>query len=290
MEFQYQRVLNATNCSMAVTPLSCLRSLDTTSLLSSDISAAFPGTTGATEWYWVPIVDGDFIRNRRYPLFEGGNILGVPLIVSNDNNEGSLFAANASTSAEMSAFFVDNYPKLNDWQLDEIVDAYPLMAALPKHNAWFPSTSAAYGDALFTCPGDLMAASMAESFSTNQVWNYHCNITSPTTIANGEGTPHTFEMAAILGTELGASIDSSYYTTNADIIPVTMNYYISFVRALDPNVYRHKTAPLWSPWGGASAAPQRLLLQTNATHMERVPQEQTNLCSLWKTLSVTMEV
>jgi hypothetical protein len=56
-----------------------------------------------------------------------------------------------------------------------------------------------------------------------------------------------------------------------------MDYYLSFIKALDPDLYRHQEVPEWISWGSGTG--QRLELQTNATQMEHVPQAQAHRCS-----------
>lgn len=171
------------------------------------------------------------------------------------------------------------------------------MAAVPDHNVYFPSASAAYGDSTFTCPGNTMAEMMSAFFAPDQVWNYRYNVIDPDNIAAGVGVPHTFETSAIFGPGfVGSSADSffstdSYFSTNAEIVPVTMMYFISFVTALDPNIHRSIDAPVWENWGSFGADKRlRLKLETNATFMEEVPDFLTTRCALWKDLSTAMEI
>lgn len=65
-----------------------------------------------------------------------------------------------------------------------------------------------------------------------------------------------------------------------------MNYWISFVRDLSPNRYKYDSAPHWEAY---THEQRRILLQTNATAMEKVPQDQLARCEFWKDLAVTLE-
>jgi carboxylesterase type B len=238
-------------------------------------------------WYFLPVVDGDLLTDRLYSLFEQDRLIHVPLIVTDDNNEGTDFAYNATSSSEVAQFMKNNYPGLSDLQLDTINKAYPLMDPLPKHAAYFPSAAAAYGEATFTCPGNHMAASMSRYFSPKKVWNYRFNVQDPTEVANGMGVPHVFDLPAIFGVGETNEPTYSYANTNAAIVPITMDYYLSFVKALDPNKYRNDNAPVWGSWGNGQG--QRLKLQTNSTKMEDVPKEQTERCAMWTKLAAAME-
>ncbi|CAG8926009.1 unnamed protein product [Penicillium salamii] len=289
MEFQYERFVEDIGCEKSEDSLACLRAMDIEAIQRFNVDKPFPGgsTTPIPLWYFLPVVDGDFVQDRLYNLFEQGKFIHLPLVVSDDTNEGTPFAYNASTASEMTQFMKNNYPGLSPQQLEDIKNTYLHVEPLPKHAAWFAPAAAAYGESTFTCPGNHMAASMVKVFSSSQVWNYRFNVRDPTQIANGMGVPHVFDLPAIFGVGKTNEPTLSYANINADIIPITMDYYLSFVKALDPNVYRNQNAPDWQPWGSGTG--ERIKLQTNMTQMESVPQSQTERCLLWKELAADMQ-
>lgn len=294
MEFQFDRFVNDTGCIDADDTLNCLRFTDLDTIQAADIALPFPGGSDSPEpkWYWLPVTTGPgtLVPDRLYNSFSSGKFIKVPLLVGDDTDEGTDFAVNASTPGEVSQFLKNNYPGLSQTQLDQINQAYPLTEPFPQHAAYFPSAAAAYGDAAFTCPGNTMAESMASFYDSHRVWNYRYNVLDATMLAEGVGVPHTFETAAIFGPGYAGSAADSYYTTNEAIVPVVMNYWISFVRALDPNTYKYGAAPEWETWGnGEHGTGNRLKFQTYDTVMEEVPQELADRCALWKTLSNAME-
>jgi carboxylesterase type B len=285
VEFQYSRLLHNTSCSS----LGCLRELDQSTLLAAAPNSAFPESEPGDPtplWYWLPVIDGDLVKDHMYKLFRQGKFRRVSTLVGDDTNEGTYFGYNAKSEAEVLSFMRANYPCLNDSQLSSIAKLYPLMDPLPKHNAYFPSAAAAYGDSTFTCPGNMIAESLAQYLGPKRVWNYRYNVLDPANVANGLGAPHTFETSAIFGPGFAGQIDNSYYTTNAGIVPVTMAYFLSFVRFLDPNTARYEGAPVWMPWGAGMEKGERLRLQTNDTAMESVTGELVEKCMLWKRLAL----
>jgi carboxylesterase type B len=223
-----------------------------------------------------------------YTLFEQGRFVRVPLIVGGDTDEGSNFAFNATSPTEVSEFLKSLYPRLGSKQLQSINDAYQGMEPLPHHAEYFPSASASFGDAIFTCPGIRITSSMVKYFSagSERVWNYRYNVQDPVMVSQGLGVPHTFETEAIFGPNYGGGRSSSITNTNAGIVPVVMNYYISFVKMLDPNTFRAKGAPFWMSWGRG----ERLKIQTNETAMEVTPEVQQGRCALWEKLANEMNV
>ncbi|KGO42391.1 Carboxylesterase, type B [Penicillium expansum] len=289
MEFQYDRFVKDVNCHKAKDSLTCLRSVDIKTIQKFNIDKPFPGgsPTPVPRWYFLPVVDGHLIQDQLYNLFSEGNFIHVPLLVGDETNEGTDFAYNASSKSEVAQFMKNNYPGLSHDQLDAMNKAYENVEPLPKHAAYFASAAGAYGDSTFTCPGNFMTAAMAKSFSFHRIWNYRYNVRDPTKIANGMGVSHIFDLPAIFGIGETNQPTYSYASSNAKIVPITMNYYLSFIRVLDPNIYRYKGAPEWQPWG--SGAGQRLRLQTNSTEMESIPQVEVERCSVWKNFTANMQ-
>ncbi|KAH8429665.1 putative carboxylesterase [Aspergillus melleus] len=284
-ESQFDRFANETGCSDSPNILSCLRSLNISTLEQANVLHPLPGASDEpiSLWYWLPVVDGDIIPDSLYNLFEEDKYLKVPLLVGSNTDDGSEFANNATTPAEVSAFIKNNYPHLTPDHLEAINHAYPQEEPMPQHAAYFPSASAAYGDAAFTCPSMFMADAMMRS--TGQVWDYLFDVHDPAMDAIGLGVRHMLETEAIFGVGYGGVHYDAYAAENAAIVPVTMNYFISFVRALDPNVFRKVGTPEWTRWGQG----EQLFLQQE-TEMGVVSRETRDRCDLWRALGPVMEV
>ncbi|KAL3461691.1 carboxylesterase family protein [Aspergillus heterothallicus] len=282
----YNQLKVGTNCST----LSCLRAADAAVLQSALSSPDIPagGSNALSLAQFTPVIDGDVIRGRLYRLYGQGRFLRLPLIVGSDTNEGSIFAPNASSPAEISLLFKSLYPDLNRRQLNLINTHYPERAPVPQHAAYFPSASAGLGDAVLTCPGIEMTGTVERYIHSRKpkVWNYRYNVQDTTLIAAGGGVPHTIETEAIFGPDYGSFTTPSIRAINAGIVPVVMNYYISFVRTLDSNTLRDEAAPLWKPWDGD----ERLKIQMNSTAMERLSRADRERCDMWKRFAPTMKV
>ncbi|KAJ5052012.1 uncharacterized protein L3040_001772 [Drepanopeziza brunnea f. sp. 'multigermtubi'] len=289
LEWQFDRYVNATGCAEASDQMACMRSKSTATLQAANRGYPYPGRITAPRFYWTPTIDGEFIQDFLSNMIESGKFSKVPAMVGDDTNEGSSFATNATSPGAVAAFFQDNYPKLNDTDTAAINAQYPLMPPLPRRAAYYPSLSAAYGEAAFTCPGNHLSGSFSAYTSPTNVWNYRYNVLQEDNVAVGLGVPHTFESPAIWGVGSTGSNDllSSYTTYNKDIVPVVMHYWISFVRSLDPNMFRYEGAPEWGSWGNGSG--QRLVLETKNTRMEDLPEDQVRRCEFWRGLADTLE-
>ncbi|KAM3086047.1 hypothetical protein ACMFMG_003096 [Clarireedia jacksonii] len=256
LEWQFDRYLNATGCSYtygasADEAMGCLRSQSTATLQAANVASPYPGQAASPLFYFTPTIDGDFIRDYPYNLFDQGRFVDIPV----------MFGANATTPDDLAMFFKNNYPQLTSADTDAINAEYPLMPALPKHAAYFPSASAAYGETTFTCPGIFMSLALAQYNDPYQVWNYRYNVLDTRNVAGGVGVPHTFELPAIFG--LGNANDnpvSSYSTYNSEIVPVVMQYWISFVKELSPNPSKDTSAPRWESMGAGDGSSLRRLV------------------------------
>ncbi|KAI7583739.1 hypothetical protein D0869_10768 [Hortaea werneckii] len=299
MEFQFDRFAANLSCGPNETPdgnvMDCLRSKNTATLQSADYAQAFPGRTSAAEWYFLPVVDGDFSQDLLYNQFERGSIVRVPVLVGDDTDEGTGFVPNATSVTGFLDFMKDNFPKLSTADLQRISVAYPEdgFDMFPLHADYFAATANAYGENTFTCPGIEVSNSIAAYLSPDQVWNYRYNVEDRDTVAAGYGVPHVSEKTAIYGVNNTGPCDGcSYATYNAPMVPIVMHYWISFIKHLNPNVEKPFTAPEWQPWiqrCGHSWHPQRLKFELNATEMESVPADQLERCDLWKDLAAVTE-
>ena len=119
--------------------------------------------------------------------------------------------------------------------------------------------------------------SLLAQVSILNIDKYSYNVTDPTQAAEGLGVPHTVELGAVWGPEnINGGAPASLFTTNAAIIPVVQGYWTSFIRALDPNVFRAPGSPEWAPF---TSSTERILIQTNATRLETVPEDQKSRCN-----------
>ena len=296
MEFQYQKFAANVSCSPSEAAggdtLACLRSKDTATLQSADIRGVFPGGNSTAEWYFLPVVDGTFSDDFLYNQFDQGRIVKVPMIVGDDTDEGTGFAPNATTSAEFLQFFKDNFPLLTEAELQAINATYPEdgFPMFPKYAAYFGATETAYGENTLICPGIAQSESIAKYLDPSQSWNYRYNVEDLPTVAAGLGVPHVSEKKAIYGVNNTNKYDlcdypCSYDTYNAPIIPIVMDYWISFILTLNPNTYKNPAAPQWQTWLDAQGQPQRLVFQTNDTRMVDIPSAQLDRCEFWKGLA-----
>ncbi|KPM41752.1 hypothetical protein AK830_g4796 [Neonectria ditissima] len=294
LEYQYNSVISEAHCEGADDKMACLRGKSANDLQNINHSGPFNGRTGLPNFYWAPCTDGDFLRDTAYNMYGRGDFVKVPILFGSCTNgilfsiQGSQFVPNAVDAEQFTNFMQNNYPGLTTKNTDAILEQYPLEDPLPTKEPWFPSTSRAYGEATFICPTNIIlnAFRNANSSVTNatNIFSYRYNLQDHTAIAQGRGVPHVFEQPAVFGPSMTGSAHS-YWTYNRAIVPVVMNYWISFVRTLDPNTHRFGNTPQWLPWGDTQ---RRLVLQLPKSSMETVSKNETARCDFWRGLNETM--
>ncbi|KAH6854493.1 Alpha/Beta hydrolase protein [Chaetomium sp. MPI-CAGE-AT-0009] len=305
LEYQFDRVVSQTGCDRLdpSQQITCLRGKDVAVLQTANYAQAFPGRPGPPMplFYWTPCVDGDFLRDVPYRLFEKGQFINVPVVFGTSTDEGSTFASNAATPDDVSLFFRNNYPLLTANDTASILAQYPQLPPLPNRNPWFPTASQAYGEATFICPSLNVLTHLHlhrnNKNTSPKLYAYRYNVHDTENLAAGLGVPHLFDAAAIFGPDNvggGRLARASYKTYNAGVVPLVMGYWVSFVRALDPNRFRLEGAPTWEVWDGydgggdgdgdADAEGGRLVVETEGARMEMVGAGERGRCAFWEGL------
>ncbi len=287
-QYQYDQLVSRTKCTSKETghtdTLACLRGLSTAALQTQNIGTPFPGANSNPLFPYNPVIDHDFLQDLTFALFNAGRFHNVPAIYGDVTNEGTIFVPrNTDTVNESDSFLRAQFPTINSTQLSTIqglfpTSQYPHIKSAGNH---WQSTSAAYGELRYVCPGNYIGSQYYAHNSSSIVYNYHYNVTSPVNTADGIGVPHVAELIAIWDPP---SLPASYKAggLNANVIPLVQGYWTSFIRFYDPNVARLPGSPRWEEWGGPNSQ-QRIRFQggSNAasdTVMETVPSDQKHRC------------
>lgn len=281
-QFSYDRLATRTGCATSHDSLACLRKLDINALQAQNIRTPYPGAPGNPLYLYGPTVDEDLVQDHTLKLFHEGKFIKVPVIFGDDTNEGTVFVPTSTASLSDADYFLkDNFPTITNAQLSKINSIYlnaDQTREFPNARPYWRPASNAYGELRYTCPGIDMSTVYAEAGLPS--WNYHYAVLDPSSEDSGMGVTHTVEINAIWGPEyVTGTPPASYWTTNANIVPVMQGYWTSFVRSLDPNSYRYPGSPEWKTWGKGEDAFRRIFIRTNESRMESVPQAQHDRCA-----------
>lgn len=289
LEYQYDQLLNATNCES----LACLRSLDSSVIQAANIAGVAPGQTGLPLFPYGPVIDGKLFTDTPHAMLEAGNFSRHrPLILGSSHTEGTVFAPQANTTDDISMFLKTQYPDLTDADLRRAEAIYAnvpqtyLGVAIPESPLYYRA-AAIYGDAGYTCPTLNFASELAASGV--ETYLFRDNIIDPVEQAAGYIVPHTWEVQAVWGPEYAVSYvalpgATSYEAggINHPIVSQVQKYWTDFVLAsghLDTT--EASGCPKWTKYGCG----RRLKLQTNATAMEAVQAYEHARCKFWKGIS-----
>ncbi|KAH8831368.1 Alpha/Beta hydrolase protein [Flagelloscypha sp. PMI_526] len=286
LESQFDLFTSAAGCGDFQNQMACLRALNTSVLQAANIAHPYDGRTGNPRFYYTPTIDGNLVQDHLYTLFQQGKFISVPLLLGDDDDEGSYFADNVSTPEGVITFLANNYPQLSSDDATNITALYPLMPPVPNHAEYFPSASAAYGEGTFTCPSNFIASKLSDSGSP--VWNYRFSVIQADNEAAGLGVPHTTEVVAIFGPAYVPNGNSTTFaTTNAPMVPILMNYWISFIRSLDPNQHKYPGTPEWEEFDSENK--KRIKFVLNDTRMDSIDDEEDGRCAFWESVGVRLE-
>lgn len=278
-QYNYNNLTMRTGCNTTSASLACLRNLDIEKFQKENIQIPYPQSKRKPLYSYGPTVDGELIPNLTSHLFENGEFLRLPTIFGDDTNEGTIFVPrNVSNIEDATTFIRDQFPYISPPELDWFKKTYlshPDTQKYKNTGSYWAVTATGYGEMRYICPGIALSRQFT-SYGVSTTWNYHYAVLDPTLDSKGDGTVHTTEVNAIWGPEwTGTTPPKSYYSTNADIVPVMQGYWTSFIRTYDPNVYRYPGSPAWGAWDGNY---WRLFVRTNETKMEQVPQSQKERC------------
>ncbi len=291
--------------------LACMRSKTAAELQSENVNTPYPGSQKPPLFMWNPVLDDDLIQNYTYAAFDSGAFIYVPVIFGDDTNGGTIFTPRSTSSLKQSDTFLhDQFPYLTLQHLQRIKEFFPNHGPdFPNSGSWWRQLSNAYGDMRYMCPNLFISSAFAR-YGVSGNWNYRYNVKDPAQMKKGLGVPHTAELGAIWGPEnVGGSAPSSYHAgeSNHWIVPLMQGYWASFIRALDPNVYRVEGAPMWEEFtaagGGAGVLVgsgddndtvegerwQRMLLDTEkTTGMENVSTSVRARCHYLSSIGVAI--
>ncbi|KAI1125729.1 sterol esterase [Nemania abortiva] len=243
----YDQVVKEAGCSGSADTLECLRAADYSTFLNAANSV--PGLLSYTSvaLSYVPRPDGVVLPDSPDVLAQTGQYAAVPMIIGDQEDEGTLFAlfqSNITTEAELIDYLNDVFfQKASREVVTELVGAYsPALSAgspfrtgiLNSPYPQFKRLAAILGDLVFTLTRRLFLESTSAVNPDVPSWSYLASY--------DYGTP-------ILGTFHGSDILQVFY----GILPnyasnAIQSYYISFLYTMDPNEGTSSAYPEWPQW------------------------------------------
>ncbi|KAJ3472350.1 hypothetical protein NLG97_g11062 [Lecanicillium saksenae] len=251
----FNRVAEAANCTHTTTStLDCLRSVSFETFYRAANSAPRILDYSALALSYLPRSDGNLLTDSPEVLADTGRYYAVPAILTDQEDEGTLFAFAQSDINSTSRLidYLDHtfFDRATVEQVTGLVATYPEDSAAgspfrtDQRNEWyqdeygkgkgFKRVAAILGDIVFTLARRLALDGMARAHPNVPLWSSIGSITHG--LAPYYGTPH------------GADVNMLF---NGVGIPAqsTRTYYLNFLYNLDPNVgnTRYRDWPEWTP-------------------------------------------
>ncbi|EFQ27320.1 carboxylesterase [Colletotrichum graminicola] len=271
---QYDCLAKEKGCFDSADSLSCLRAINQSAIRSSSC------------WF-NPGIDGELFTDSMVNLFQQGKYTKVPTIWGSCAQEGTLYSAPQSTNstAEANQYLLNQDPSLSNGSLD-ILDTLYIdvpQPVFPDSGVKWRQAANAIGDVGTHC----VIRNIQNYLARDKVptYNYKYDVLDPKSEAEGFGAYHTVNTYAFWGpNRTDGQPPASYFTSNKPIISQVRKYWISFVRNLDPNTDREEGAAEWNIFTGPDGR-ERLFVQTNNTHMERMSTAQALRCDVVRPFS-----
>lgn len=145
---QYSNVLSLAGCH----DLSCLRSLSSSALqdvaLQSFVTAYNRSEYGFGDFYYGPVVDGEFLRELPDQAFKAGRFYDVPLLLDHDAFEGVRYTnTSITTQGQATANARLLFPRAGPAFFSRLYQLYPASA----YNSSFFQAQAWFGDFIINC-------------------------------------------------------------------------------------------------------------------------------------------
>lgn len=266
---QYNCLLNATGCTEKTDSLACLRSVDALKLQTEQCQ-------------FNPHLDDDLVREPMLTRFSEGRYLKIPVLAGSCTDEGTKNVPQDTNTSMQALQFVNNQASdaLSGSSIGLINQTYISVSepVFPDAGRFWRQLANAHGDFRAHCVTARLQNAMARDGV--KTYNYRYAVLDPEQERLGFGAYHTVELNGVFGPDnTDGSPPKSYRTSNAAIVPVTMAYWVSFVKTLDPSPMRLPNTPVWRTWTGPGGR-ERLRFQTNNTAMEQMGDDQTANCEM----------
>ena len=227
----YDAVVTAAGCAEQNDSLECLRRLPFEQLSDalSSVPSFFSYTSIDLSYLPRPDPADTFLPESPEVAIQGGRFAKVPVIVGDQNDEGTLFSltqSNISTTEELIDYLTPIFPLATRDQINSLVAAYPdealsgsVLNSFLKSSIYpqFNRLSTLLGDISFTFQRRSYLESIAQQVPT---WSYNAD----------------YLQLPVLGTFHASDVLTTFFDVPPLLTtPSILTYYMSFINHEDPN-------------------------------------------------------
>ncbi|KAJ6473312.1 Alpha/Beta hydrolase protein [Mycena vulgaris] len=244
---QFQLFASTAGCGTGpvTSQLTCLRAASVSALAPAQdlVSATLPGYRS-----FHPVLDGTIFTDFPTRQISSGKLANVPIMVGSTSNE--TLTGGSTITAALESFF----PSFTDATASDLLAEYPISDfASPALQS-----QAAIGEPELLCARHILASAASNH---NKAWTYRYNQRNPT--SGGTGVGHAAENWMMFqGSNTGLNGSGTFTPmtpVETSFAAELIAYWLSFVRAGDPNTFKLARSPLWTQF--TSGAKARIVLQ-----------------------------
>lgn len=204
------------------------------------------------EAFW-PVVDGKFILDDQYKLYEKGEYNDVDVLIGTNSDEGSMF----SYSMPVDAYKARIRQTYGDWA-DKLLELYP---ADNEEEVYF-SMSDVFRDGSFAW-GTYAWANLQRRTGKGRVYMYYFDQDSENTILRSRkgGASHVAEMPFVYGYEYNGGRMTA---TERHMQQIMERYWINFTKTGDPN---GEALPYWTQYEEGKPT---VMIMREGFHLDKV--------------------
>ncbi|KAK0196593.1 Alpha/Beta hydrolase protein [Armillaria mellea] len=264
-EFLYNTVVSEANCTSAADSLACLRNTDVNVLDQINTNLCSGGFFGT--FVFVPVVDGDFIKQRPTLALRDGKVNGEVLMSMTNVNEGGIFVDSSTAgTVQVPEYLTQLFPSMSAQNRDIAVAKYSDLGTPIEQ------VTAIMAESIFVCPTYFLLRAF-------------------------EGRAFKGQFA-IPPANHGNDISYYFPSTNADGVPAFSNpefvkafaeSFLAFAVSLDPNqTFEPTVTPDWTRYSFQGHQIEMRFNKTEAGDPAvlpfTTPEDLLDRCSFWESV------
>jgi carboxylesterase type B len=225
----YNEVASGLNC----TTIDCVRQSSVGDLYYENYPMNFPDRNTPPRWMWAPTTEpkGGMWTEPAPAAIMNDRYAKVPTIIGFTTNEGTdQVKKDTDTEEEFKTYLNDHYPLLTDADLTLLAKTFPNERHWRDSGRYWDAVAKAQGAIRYICPTYLLSNAMATNNPPSvPTWQYQWDVMWGEDLENGYGTKHAGTVGQVMVRRKNEISD----------------YFISFVKYLDPNMERSDGTPEW---------------------------------------------
>jgi len=230
--------------------MACLRTASVSALARAQDFVTGAQSTITGYKLFQPVLDGKIFSAFPTQQFTDGVFTDVSVIVGSTTNET---LSGGTIVSALESFF----PSIDNATANQFVAQYPVSAFSNSAALQF---QAATGESELLCARNIIAGAVAKR-KPGTAWTYRYNQPNPTQggTAVGHAAENWMMFRGINTGTNGTGVFSPMTPTANAFAAELIAYWLSFVRAGDPNTHKLAQSPVWKPF--LAADKERIVLQ-----------------------------